>query len=188
MVEKNSDDVIFSELQRRLDDQLHSIQSLDTKAALTLTFVGAIIAGLVNSSWFLGSNNWCKFFILLSLAITAILALLAVIARGYRGDPNPNGLINGYAGKSERVTKGQLTRNYQSAFNDNAKIISRKYVVLNAAFIGLLVSVIVLAASILLVSSNNSKDNSNDAKHSTRSKLHPKPAGPESKRPNYQGS
>ncbi len=152
--EKNSDDLIFSEIKRRLEDIRQSSSSLDTKAALTLTFTGAILAGLVNAAWFLKLGFVWHILILSGFGLTALIALAAVLARQFRQDPDPKALISLYANKSEKQTKGQLIVNFSDCYSHNAKIVANKGRLLKAAFIGLALSISILVIAIFFSTHN----------------------------------
>ena len=149
-LEKNSDEIIYSEIKQRLANQSESIRSVDTKASLTLTFVGAILAGLVNSVWFIGLKWYYHLAILLSLGVTAAFSLVAVLVRTYRADPDPSGLINNYANKSEVATRGQLIKNMQDSFDKNEATLKDKVKYLKLCFGFLALAVLILGLSIFL--------------------------------------
>ena len=146
---KNSNDLIFSEIRRRLDDLEESAKNIDTKGVLTLSFIGAIIAGLVNSSWFLDLNFKYHLLILFSLTSTALLAFGAIIVRQYRRDPDPTNLIKNYSNKPEIITKNQLISNFEQSYTNNEQVIKDKAKFLKAAFISLSITIVILAASII---------------------------------------
>lgn len=146
--EKNSDDLIFEQVAGRLDKQHISINSIDTKAALTISFVGAVLAGLVNSSWFLKLNAAYHIAIMSSFGLTAILALVAVLVREFRQDPDPRALVSLYASRSEKYTKGQLTANFVESYYHNAKIIKFKSLFLKLALACLALSIGVFTVSL----------------------------------------
>ncbi len=146
--EKNSDDIIFDQVAGRLDKQHISINSIDTKAALTISFVGAVLAGLVNSSWFLKLNAAYHIVIMTSFGLTAILALVAVLVREFRQDPDPRALVSLYANHSEKYTKGQLTANFVESYYHNAKIITFKSLFLKLALACLALSIVVFTVSL----------------------------------------
>jgi phosphate/sulfate permease len=155
----NSDKLIYEEVKRRLVEQSASIKTIDTKAALILSFVGAILAGLVNSSWFNGLSSNYHFLILAPLALACIAALATLLVRSYRSDPDPKKLISGYKDKTEAVTRGQLTRNYEEVFTNNEPIILNKARLSKVSFVLLAVATIVLIFAILFANNNLQGDN-----------------------------
>ena len=152
--EKNSDDIIFNEVKARLSDLRQTSNSLDTKAAIVLSFTGAILAGLVNASWFLKLGFVYHILILGGFGVTALLALAVVLTRRFRQDPDPNGLIALYANRSERETKGQLIVNFGDCYSHNSKIVGNKALILKAGLIALVISLMVLSAALFFSSHN----------------------------------
>lgn len=142
--QSNSHNIIFQEVKERLKDQFDSIDSLDTKAGVTLGFVGALLAGLVNSNWFLNLPYYFLLFILLPLASTIIFLLKVVFVRTYRKDPDPKMLIEGYKDKKEDETIRQLIRNFEDCFTKNQKSLDDKKKYLNWGFK-------LIAATVLIV-------------------------------------
>src|SRR5882757_4885539 len=155
---KNSDELIFQEIKRRLTEQSTSIKSIDTKAALILSFVGAILAGLVNSSWFNGLSSSYHLLILLPLGLTCLTSLGTLLVRGYRADPDPKGLINGYQDKTQDQTRGQLIKNYEDVYTKNEPTIKDKALLSKVAFILLALATIAIIISILMAPNTTQGD------------------------------
>lgn len=146
---KNSDELIFQEVKRRLAEQSASVKSIDTKAALVLSFVGAILAALVNSSWFNSLSQSFHYFILLPLGLTCIASLATLLVRSYRADPDPKALIDGYKDKTEDKTRGQLIKNYEQVFTNNEPTIKNKALLSKITFVLLALAIIVIIVAIL---------------------------------------
>lgn len=151
----NSDILIYEEVKRRLIEQSVSIKTIDTKAALILSFVGAILAGLVNSSWFNSLSSNYHFLILTPLGLACIASLATLLVRSYRSDPDPKNLINRYKDKTEAQTRGQLTKNYEEVFTKNEPKITNKARLSKVSFVLLAIAAIVLILVILFA--NNSQ-------------------------------
>lgn len=149
---KNSDELIFTEVKERLKDQFDSIDSLDTKSGIALGFVGALLAALLNSDWFVRLPFYYLLPILILLCLVAIFALRAFLVRGYRKDPEPSTLIKRYQNKNETETLGVLIKNFEASFNDNVRPIEDKKKYLNWSFILLASALFVIAAVVLLSS------------------------------------
>lgn len=149
-LEKNSDELIFSEIKLRLSQQYESIKAIDTKASFVLTFISAILAGLVNSNWFIELTWVYHLIILVSLSIATLFSLIAVLVRSYRYDPDPSGLITKYANRSENITRGQLIKNMQESFDRNASVLNDKVRYLKLGLGFLAVSIFILIISIFL--------------------------------------
>ncbi len=130
----NSDKLIFEEIKERLKDQLDSVDSMDTKAGIVLGFNGAILAALLNSDWFRTLPIYFLGFILLAICVTTGVALKAFLVRAYKKDPDPSKLIEGYQGKKENETRGQLIRNFEKCFNNNKEMIENKKKYINWSF------------------------------------------------------
>ncbi len=152
--QNNSHKLIFTEIKERLRDQFDSISSLDTKAGISLALIGAFLAGLVNSDWFLSLPYYYLLPPLITLVLATLYALRAILARDYGKDPEPSKLIDSYGQKAEDETLRQLTRNLSDNFDENQNAISTKKHFLNTAFVLLFVSVLILSMIIFL--SNNS--------------------------------
>ena len=146
----NSDRLIFEEVKERLKDQFESIDSVDTKAGIALGFNGAILAALLNSDWFRALPIYFLVPILLLICVVTGTALKAFLIKAYRKDPEPSELIDGYQGKTEKETLGQLIRNFEKCFNDNVNPIEEKKKYLNWSFklLALTVSIIALVTFI----------------------------------------
>lgn len=146
----NSDKLIFEEVKERLKDQFDSVDSMDTKAGIALGFNGAILAALLNSDWFRTLPIYFSGFILLTICAATGIALKAFLVRAYKKDPDPSKLIEGYQGKTETETRGQLIRNFEKCFKDNQGMIDDKKKYLNWSFklLTLIVGIIALVALI----------------------------------------
>jgi hypothetical protein len=153
---KNSDEIIYQEVKRRLIEQGVSIKSIDTKAALVLSFAGAILAGLVNSSWFNGLSASYHSLILLPLGLTCVSSLIVLLVRGYRADPDPKKLIDGYQDKTEEQTRGQLIKNYEEVFIENEQRINNKALFSKITFALLAITTIAIIG-VILFTPNTSK-------------------------------
>lgn len=153
----NSDEIIFQEVKERLKDQFDSVDSMDTKAGIALGFDGAILAALLNSDWFRTLPTYFSIVILLSICSVTAVALKAFIVKAYKKDPDPSKLIEGYQGKTEKETRGQLIKNFEKCFNDNQKIIEDKKKYLNWSFKLLALTVGIIAfVAFISTSTNNS--------------------------------
>lgn len=145
-----SNRILYTEIKERLRDQLDSVDTLDTKSGITIAFVGALIGGLANSSWFIGLHYYFMLPIMIALTLTTLFALISILSREYRKDPEPSELVNKYKDKTEIETKAQLIRNFEDCFNANESIISFKKKMLNIAFTLLFVSIILLCITMFL--------------------------------------
>ena len=154
----NSDALIYEEVKRRLIEQSASIKAIDTKAALILSFVGAIVAGLVNSSWFNNLSRNYHLLILVPLSLTCIAALVTLLVRSYRSDPDPKGLIDGYKDKSEDQTRGQLIKNYEEVFTKNQKPIKDKARYSKLSFVLLAATTVAIIIAILYAPNTSKGD------------------------------
>jgi hypothetical protein len=155
---KNSDEIIFQEVKRRLIEQSASIKSIDTKSALVLSFVGAMLAGLVNSSWFNSLSTSYHLLILLPIGLTCLAALGTLLVRGYRADPDPKGLIKGYKDKTEEQTRGQLIKNFEDVFAKNEPTIKNKALLSKLAFVLLALATVAIIMTILIAPNTTQGD------------------------------
>jgi len=144
----NNHQLIFNEVKERLRDEMESISSLDTKAGITLAFVGAFLGGLVNSRWFISLKFYFLLPVLVGLVLTTLFSLLAILAGDYSKDPEPSSLIEGYSDKKEEETIAQLIRNFEDSFNKNKKKILKKKKRLNTALAFLFISILLLSIAV----------------------------------------
>lgn len=156
----NSDQLLFNEIKERLKDQFESIDSMDTKAGIALGFDGALLAALLNSEWFRALPIYFLFPILLLIGLVTAFALKAFLVKGYRKDPEPSKLIEGYQGKTEKETLGLLVRNFEDCFNNNVGPIEEKKKYLNWSFKLLALTVGVISLVVLLSSITEKLDSS----------------------------
>lgn len=147
----NSHKLLYSEIKERLKDQFDSVDSLDTKAGVTLGFSGVILIGLVNSGWFLDLQSHF-FLIVLTPLIIAISSLVAsVFVRSYNKDPDPTKLIEGYKDKTEDETRRQLIRNFEDCFKKNTKPLKDKRNYLNLGFVMLGITVVMVCFTLFIL-------------------------------------
>jgi len=159
-----STNLLFSEIKERLNDQLQSIDSLDTKAGITLGFIGVILAGLVNSAWFLDLPYYYLLIILTLIFLTTFFILRAYLVKSYRKDPDPKALVDKYENENEDKIKKQLIRNFEECFNKNKKSLEDKKDNLNLGFTFLFVTVIALGIIVFLSNQNIILDKSSKYK------------------------
>jgi len=145
---RNSDELIYSTVKERVADQFRSVTTLDTKAALTLSFTAAVLAGLVNSKWFLELNFVYHVLLLLCFGLSSLFALASLLTRKYRQDPDPAKLIAGFQGASHVQTMGNLIISLKESYEHNARALKSKNFLLNTALVLLTVSVIVFIVAL----------------------------------------
>ena len=150
---KNSHQILFTEIKERLRDQFQSIDSLDNKAGLTLGFVGALFAGLINSDWFLNLPHVYLLPILALLILATLSLLVVILVRQYRKDPEPTSLIKGYENATEEKTVAQLIRNFEECYNKNEPQLKNKRIFINLGFVLLFLTLAFLAVALI----NNDK-------------------------------
>lgn len=148
----NSHAILFLETKERLRDQFSSINSLDTKAGISLGLIGALVAGLINSSWFLSLSSYLLLPTLLLLVIAISFLLFSLLAREFHKDPEPSALINGYEKKTEEETRATLIRNYAANFDNNKTLVAKKRKYMNLGFIFSFLSIFILCLSVLVQS------------------------------------
>jgi len=158
---KNSHQILFTEIKERLRDQFQSIDSLDNKAGLTLGFIGALFAGLINSDWFLTLSHIYLLPILALFILTTLSLLLVILVRQYRKDPEPSSLIKGYENETEEKTVAQLIRNFEECYNNNEPQLKHKRIFLNLGFVLLFLTLVFFAVALYnnnKFASENNKD------------------------------
>lgn len=145
--------VVVSEIKERLLDQIASIQRLDTKAALTLSFIAAIIAGLSSSDWFIDRSLYYRLPILTVLFSSSLSALVAILVRNYSRDPLPRQLLLKYGKSTDEAVNEQLAYNWVACFERNQPSIKRKSLFVNIAFVLLATAIGIICLAILLTDS-----------------------------------
>lgn len=168
--------LILEEVKGRLNNQDDSIKSLDTKAGITLGFIGAFIGGLVNADWFLGLPFIYLAAIMVSLGISGALAIRAWFARDYQRDPEPTELMNGYWNSSKDILTDQLISNLCSSFDKNLPRIKDKKMSLNYSLGFLTLGiVIVMGALLFLPRSKPNQSTTNQGESMSEDKPSPTP-------------
>jgi len=144
---------VVSEIKERLIDQISSIHRLDNKAALTLSFIGALIAGLSSSDWFISRSIYYQAPTLLLLLGSVVCALIALLVRKYSRDPMPRRLLLKYGESIEYKVQNQLAYNWVACYEKNQPLLNRKSTYVNLAFVLLAAGITLLCISIVMTDS-----------------------------------
>ncbi|MFH1787914.1 MAG: hypothetical protein ABH834_00865 [Candidatus Altiarchaeota archaeon] len=140
-IEKESRDLIFSEIKDRLNFQCSSIDALDTKTSIVLGFIGVILGVLYSSDT---AYNMVSLSGLSLILFSLVLSILAFRTEGYRRDPEPRPFRDDYLSKTENEVRQQLMENWIESFESNKKKISRKAKFINIALILLFLGLVLM--------------------------------------------
>ncbi len=134
---KNQYDLLYENISRKLDQQLESLSSIDTKASILLATIGVLFAGYLQllDSQGMGFGDYRIFVVLeiLSFLVSGFLVFGAFMLNKkeiWRSDPRPNKLIEIFSknsNKGEYWLKDQVIKNMNEAYEHNDKLITKKY-------------------------------------------------------------
>jgi hypothetical protein len=134
---KNQYDLLYENISRKLDQQLESLSSIDTKASILLATIGVLFAGYLQllDSQGMGFGDYRIFVVLeiLSFLVSGFLVFGAFILNKkeiWRSDPRPSKLIEIFSknsNKGEYWLKDQVIKNMNEAYEHNDKLIIKKY-------------------------------------------------------------
>lgn len=148
--DKNSINIIYSEIKEKVKDQYDSINLLVTKSSIVLPFTGALIAGLLNATAFSSLNITIRSISLSLLILSMVLILISIFIWNYPRDPDPDNLIKRYQNEPELNTKAQLIRNFSECYYRLEKFLRVKKYLLNISFLLITATVIIVVLGILL--------------------------------------
>jgi len=138
-------DLIYHETKNRLERQIDSVDSLDTKASnvfifvsilIGLTFTHQPIAEPINQYLFIITN--------VVLLLSAIIAFFTYNTVAYRLDPDPRKLMQKYGLKESDEVKKQMIYNFIESFETNYKQIRKKAEHINYSMYELYLGLILL--------------------------------------------
>ncbi|MCK4404289.1 MAG: hypothetical protein KAW02_04295 [candidate division Zixibacteria bacterium] len=140
-------DVVFKEVNARLEIQFRAISTLDTKASIVLGFCGVILASSLWSSQNGGQTLWLTMSPPLLIFISALFSLIAYWVVEYRRDPEPRPLVENYLVKKSDETAKQILDNWVISFEENKRKIERKAKLVRLSFLFLTLGIILFVAS-----------------------------------------
>ena len=157
---KNQYDLLYNNISSKLEQQIESLNTLDTKASILLAVIGVMFAGYFqlftcNEIEF---KRYLPFVILeiLSFVISGFFVFKAFILSKnecWRSDPNPKSLLDAFAknsGKGEYWLKDQIMKNMSEAYSSNSSLASKKYRYFLAARAILYFGIIILVLHLVL--------------------------------------
>lgn len=134
---KNQYDLLYENISRKLDQQVESLSSIDTKASILLATIGVLFAGYLQllGSQEIGFRDYRIFVIfeILSFLISGFFVFRAFMLNKkeiWRSDPRPSKLIEIFSknsNKGEYWLKDQIVKNINKAYEHNDKLIIKKY-------------------------------------------------------------
>ncbi len=148
--QEDSHYLIYNVIKERVRDQFESIDSLDTKAGAVLALIGVFVVDLLGVKWFIELDPRYLTPVILGLFFTTTFALLAVLAKSYRKDPDPKALIDKYKNKDRKDVLGQLIRNMEVSYTDNEKRVKIKATFFNLALLGIFTATILILVAAFL--------------------------------------
>ena len=161
-LDRDAQDFIHYAIKDRIVDQYESISSLDTKAGITLGFIGAFLGGLVNSDWFLGLSRPYVVLTLFALGSAAALSLVAWQARDYQRPPEPQPLKRKYWDTPKATVVKVLTNSFIDAFERNKEAIEGKKKTLNQALLCFFIAIIIIMVALLAEPLSKNKSNQHE--------------------------
>jgi phosphate/sulfate permease len=137
-------DVVFQEVNARLEMQFRAKSALDTKASIIFGFCGVILASSLWSSQNNGQTLyiWLTMSPLLFVFFAAIFSLIAYCVVAYRRDPEPRPLVENYLGRMSNETEKQILDNWVVSFEENECKIKRKVKFVKLSFLFLTFGII----------------------------------------------
>lgn len=157
---KEQFDLIFDVVSKKLEQQVSSLGSMDTKASILLAAIGVIFAGYLQ---LLSSGSIVRF----TYPIFVFTVLVSFILSGFyvfksfmlkrdetwRNDPRPKTLLTAFSENSDKGVywlKDQIIKNISSAYEINDALVLKKYENLHKAKKFLYIGVITLTLHILV--------------------------------------
>ncbi len=181
-------DLIYDSISNKLEQQLGSLNALDTKANILLVGIGALLTGYFQ----LLSSSYLNFS---SYTILVILELICFIAAGYfifrtfllrnhpthkkerwRDDPSPTKLLDIFSKNSAAGVywlKDEINKSMAIAYDHNTRLLEKKYENFRIAKAMLFIGVSILFVHLIfsLYNTEHSKQNlrqDNERRHHTR--------------------
>lgn len=140
---KNTDDLqrqydlVYENISGKLDQQIKSLESIDTKSTIFLATIGIIFAGYLQllASQEMGFGDYRIFIIpeIMLFLIAGFYIFRAFILNKnefWRSDPKPSKLLETFSknsDKGEYWLKDQIIKNMNKAYDHNDKLIIDKY-------------------------------------------------------------
>ncbi|PIS08350.1 hypothetical protein COT76_01915 [Candidatus Berkelbacteria bacterium CG10_big_fil_rev_8_21_14_0_10_33_10] len=134
---KKQYDLLYENISRKLDQQVESLGSIDTKASILLATIGVLFAGYLQllASQEMGFKDYRIFVILeiLSFLVAGFYVFKAFMLSKkeiWRSDPRPQKLIEIFSknsNKGEYWLKDQIIKNMNEAYEHNDGLIIKKY-------------------------------------------------------------
>lgn len=143
--------IIVDESRFKLADQLDSVKSLDSKAAIIMSFSGVILTLLLTSDSFTKGSRFTP-LIGAFIFLAALLSLIVLLVRSYRRDPEPRNFYTGYANKGHIATLEVLAGSFIASYEKNTKKILVKKWLVNASFISLGIASLLLLVKLIRIS------------------------------------
>lgn len=140
---KNQYDLLYDNISKKLEQQMESLSSLDTKASILLAVVGVIFAGYFQLLTARGTG-FTNYPLLMLLEIVAFvssgaftfLAFFLKRTEVWRDDPRPKKLLDLFAENSDQGEywlKDKINKSMSESYEHNDVLITRKYEHLNTA-------------------------------------------------------
>lgn len=144
---------LASEVFKRLEVQLKSIEGMDTKAGITSTLVVAIIVGLLAMNWFVSLSKAVIFLVLLLLLAAVFCSLRALFVRDWHQSPNAAVLFHKYMEETDEVIRYNLAALWADDFSHNTPKLKTKQKWVNASFLFLAGAILLLCAIVVAAGS-----------------------------------
>lgn len=127
--------------------QREGLARVQTRASIAVPGAAVVLTTLLDSSW-----PHRHLVTALSLA-SALFALLAMLPRSFRIDPDPSGLVEEYLHKSVADIRLHSLGNYREAFEANRKALRTVKILATLAFVSLFLALVVPTCSVPILRS-----------------------------------
>lgn len=135
-------------MERLVEAQLTSVDSLSTKASVLLGFSLTTLGAMVG----LGQGALQSHVPALALAASFLLVAGAIFARAYRigsyrHPPDPSALLR-LIDSSPRIFKGMLVASFAAAVTQNRRLIAERFRLLNRGLASFLMGTVIYTAGV----------------------------------------
>lgn len=153
MEEQDSIEFIYQTVKEKVDLAFKDIERLEDKTNI-LNISGLVASLLLNVPENLPNIFQRAYFPLLNVSFiffffALLLNFMALRIKGYRRDPNPRALMEGYWDKPKKEVMRQLIANLVECYEHNATLISSATRLVNYSMILAFLGLVFLFASVL---------------------------------------
>lgn len=158
---KGQYDLLYESISKKLEQQLESLSSIDTKASILLAVIGVIFAGyfqlLTSSELGFIHLRWLVMAELLLFALAGFFVFKAFLLgkdETWRDDPKPKKLLEHFAKHSdegEYGMKDEIIKSMSESYEANFPKIDEKYAYLRKGRLLLYLGITILIAHLSII-------------------------------------